>query len=219
MKVLALPVSFIEALDDTSRTSLMNVVNEAYGRALKKYQVILSNRIKGLETLFSDLGFHNNIDDCILFVSFDQKTGICSSFDHVFKEVEKTYGARWFKPVNIRPGPNVSISFGHATATAGFKPIKKENRDYMLTCFTSFRSGAGKELLAKSMRYVENYLGAQKLFATVIVEHELVDYYVKVHNFREIHTQLIKKEFVSEALEEGVNATRDFHLATLVKEL
>lgn len=104
-------------------------------------------------------------------------------------------------------------------------------REYELTSFASFLGGVGPQLLEYTIaNYITNpnlqltdqtNIDKCVIHAVVIKDHELVPYYTKYCQF---HTSdkpdcLIPKGGEDSPLEDGIRATKDFHLAFLRREV
>ncbi|SCV99559.1 LAFE_0A05842g1_1 [Lachancea fermentati] len=215
--ILVLPADVLAQSDQSIISSIVDFINRGYDRNRSKYNLILSQRIKNSESFFTDLGFDKNQHQSHLFLMIDDWTLITTHFHELFVEFSsKSEPSRvWYTP--IKPLPE-NISFSSAIASIGFKPVCNEPGCFEVTGFTSCKPGAGKDLLQATAKYYNVDLGARRLVAVVIVEHDLLKYYQEIHGFQEVERQLIEKDSVSETLEDGVVARSDFTLAKLVKD-
>lgn len=104
-------------------------------------------------------------------------------------------------------------------------------KDYELTSFASFMSGIGSQLLdytlanfiANPESKLINQTNIKKcvVHAVVIKEHNLVPYYTKCCNFHlsEKPDCVVPDSGESSLLENGIKASRDFHLSFLRREV
>lgn len=121
-------------------------------------------------------------------------------------------------------------------ATVGFKSISNtdsphaknsRSRDYELTAYTSFMKRMGPLLLeyclsnfvcSPNCQFADHtHVDNCTIHAVVIKEHNLVPYYTAACKFEayEKEDELVSASGESSNLEEGVTATRDFHLSFL----
>lgn len=199
-------------------TFLTERLNTGYDKVKLKYGVILSTRIKNEAAFVNDLGIKSS--GSFLWLLIARK-------DHdPSKTIEFLQNGSF-----IRKEADGNLSFEELEqkqilGTIGVKPrLEKDSGKlgWEITGFTSFLKGVGKFLLEnlETLAVKEGVLDF--LFASVIQEHELVPYYAKygfeptgvVHLLEIDDSGKVK----GGALEDGIYATRNFHVAELEKQL
>lgn len=216
--IVALPLEILANSCQQVIHGLFTVVNKGYDKPRFKYNVILSPRIKNADVFFTDLGFEENLQECVLFLAVLDCEKLMPGFHDIFAKLKIDYDDNnWFVP-KVR---KIDQTFNTASilGTIAFKPYPSTLKSFEITGFTSFERGVGKVLLSASTNYYQKELLAEQIVAKVIVEHELIEYYTSIHGFIEVERTLIKKGEQKSGLEDGIITSGDFHLATLVKNL
>lgn len=224
---------------------LANIINTGYDRAKNKYRIIETSRIKKPQDLPIDLQYSPEKDvfltlllgltECFQSIEpreFSKVPFLLLQYGNHFGELTKDN-------VNIHL---VDTKFvidediqSRVLSTVGFKThngSKEESTvEYEITAFTSFVSGIGSKLLEfvientfkdPNTRYFDSSkVATVHLHAVVIRDHDLVPYYAKYCNFHRFGQPdlLIKANNENSPLEDGIVASRDFHLAFLRRTL
>lgn len=212
---------FIESPNSHNIISfLTKVLNTGYNRVKIKFGVINSTRIKNETAFVNDLGIKSSGSFLWLVIANDK------DFDPevVLKYLQE--GLYETKEAGI------DLSFDEldqkqVLGTIGVKPKidsrLSKGKGWEITGFTSFLKGVGKFMITGLEKLaIEQDLDF--LFATVIQEHELVPYYAQ-YGYKETGVVILLEvdpetgRVKGDALEDGIYATRDFHVAELIKHL
>lgn len=178
---------------------------------------------------------------------FNPESEPVQSFDSDIPQEYSTYFEKLTPESHVKytfAGPGYVIGpeiRNRVLGTVGFKTFSNEDilgdrethtvQEYELTAYTSFLRGVGPpmlefvlgKLVQDPKTSVLNHSRITKCFihATVIREHDLVPYYIKQCKFIRAGKEdtLVSADGEDSALEAGVLATRDFHLAFLKREV
>lgn len=192
---------------------LTQVINDGYD-INKKYNIILSTRIKNESMFISDLGFYNPENSILVLVKpKDLPPNKVSEQlnDHILiEEQDLTFDFDGLAKEQI-------------IGTIGLKAVKDEGKaSWELTGFVSNAKGVGKYLINKVSELGRAY-GIKTLLASVIFEHNLTTYYGQYGfiEYAEKQKQNINENglVVSGTLEDDIYATQDFHISFLRKTL
>ncbi|KAH3899232.1 uncharacterized protein SCODWIG_02612 [Saccharomycodes ludwigii] len=213
---------------------LTTVINNGYKKPMRKYGIIKSLRIKTPQVFFSDLGFDKDPASSVLYIYLKNITPEQrSELLKVYREIEFKGVTFYVTLPNIDNYEILSVfSLDQIIGTAGFKPYCLEScgdpqgmeKDlcamYELTGFTTFQKGLGLSFLPIASDYTCSVYPIKTLVSQVIVEHELVTYYCKLHGYEEKSRVFVKSggDSSEAGLENDIIAD-DFHLATLYKSV
>lgn len=217
---------------------LTPIINKGYNIPRYQFNVITTSRVKGsIQESFAikDL---NDAYMCVLLAPPNMarvaaEVHVATNDDgHVTRQklVRKyAHSALDMTAWDLQP----DVSVGGATTLAlpigqdlddrflGMACLKPHEGSYEITGFFSFYPRAGSLLLRFCDYWVFDHLQASQIWITAIHEHMLREMYEKF-GYSFLHKVLvpIKKGGAgkSELLEDGIGASRDFHLDVMVKE-
>ncbi|CCH41289.1 Sporulation protein [Wickerhamomyces ciferrii] len=197
---------------------LTKVLNTGYDVVKHKFNVITSTRIKNENIFIEDLGIQAKGSFILLLIreSDEDSTKILKDLsngdiNHVIADNTLSFN-------------NIEESQILGTIAAKAKHLDT-SFGWEITGFTSFVKGVGKFLInqleIKARQTTEPKVDS--LFASVIVEHQLIPYYTQF-GFIEIGEKVLLRidengKVKGEALEDGIYATRDFHVGLLKKTI
>lgn len=215
--IIILPINIIRNSTNVLKESIFELINRGYDKPRFRYNIILTPRIKSVDVLFSDLGFQEDEDKCIIYllVTDRERSKLVPNFDECFEKTSdccNSHAVTFYKPRGEKLHHPLTI--GHVLATIGYKPVEEDT--FEITAFTSFAKGCGKLLANYSILDLQKRFHLLKLRANVIVEHDLVGYYETVLGFEEIDRFRFDLEH-SAGFESGIETSTDFHIATLEK--
>lgn len=202
---------------------LTEVINRGYN-INKQYNVITSTRIKSPEVFINDLGFYKPESFLLVLVKEGSDGEINAD---VFKRIQVEANKVEIEDVTTEFDPEKDIKTEDVLGTIGGKLYDASDADegevgWELTGVTSFARGCGSYLIGVITKLAEE---AKKdfLYASVIFEHGLVGYYSRF-GFVECQEKLLQQvdatgRVIGGDLEDGIYATRDFHVAFLKKQL
>lgn len=216
--VIIIPAEVLFKSSDAVKRSLMEVINLGYDKVRYKYNVILTPRIKSVETFFSDLGFQDNGYRCFLYflVRKGKAFQLISNFHESFERVcqPAIRGIDFYKP-GVE-SLNFEVPFQNISAVIGYKPTSEST--FEITGFTSVARGCGSLLANLSLLHLKEQFHPSKLVANVIVDHELVGYYEEVLGFTETSRSLFDVDN-RQGFEESLVASKNFSIAKLEKSI
>lgn len=238
---------------------LAKVVNKGYAKAVHKYNIIVTPRVREPSTFVSDLSEKTYLSTHIVLLlgpetvfselkkkGFERDFGApTGSLKEAFScdipdEYVPFFGLNKDVPVRVIEASADYVltpdMVYRVLATAGAKTFVEELegphvRPIELGTFTSYMRGAGPvtlELLVKHLflnRNLYDLLGVQKLaiYADVIREHRLAEYYIHKCGFKMAQRPDREVEIGDDGyLKDGgstFQATRGFHMTLLVREV
>ncbi|KAL6949900.1 hypothetical protein ACO0QE_000567 [Hanseniaspora vineae] len=196
--------------------ALYDVVNDGYYRNNIKFKILKSKRISSVDNFSGDLGFHSHPELSALFLYFEGDLMDDSAFD-----VKKYEGYKWYTPKkDVSTLPNF-IKQNSIFGTVGYKPHHHytDNKHFEVTAFTSFKPNVGTFLLPLTEKYFATLFEVKQYIVEIIVEHNLVSYYSKKHNYIETARTCVATEDDRVAI--GLTRSFDaepFTLSTMIKD-
>ncbi|CDK24435.1 unnamed protein product [Kuraishia capsulata CBS 1993] len=225
-------VSELTESDDSQKLEegLIRVINRGYDKPRFKYNLIKTPRIK--VGLVRDLKLTDTRESYLGVVYVKTHEGVenghdASSLTSQFMALGQ-FDLAHIKPTGTFFELSETLLKEYETGktcilgTIGIKPYKSVASSYELTAFTSFYPRLG-EVLINQIESLAKKLGAKNIFASVITDHFLVDYYAK-HDYI-VETRVLCKVdpqtgfVISDDLEDSIEASKDFELALLRKTL
>ncbi|ODV97753.1 hypothetical protein PACTADRAFT_185977 [Pachysolen tannophilus NRRL Y-2460] len=202
---------------------LVDIINKGYDKPRYKYNVIKSSRIK--HSLEQDLGIENQAEFMIC---------LCVHTDKQWMNYKNSKtGYKLIKPEDIEVEHIDILDYfeveelkDRVIGSIALKPYKDDNDMSLcmeITALTSFYPKMGKCLIEKIESYYVPLGKINKLYAHVIVNHDLVQFYEKL-GFIVIGTSNIEVDPVTgllvngDKLEDDILASQDFQLAKMYKE-
>lgn len=220
--VLAFKTTNLFKLSLNTQHCLVNKLNEGYEKPFKKYNIIVGNRIANINTFQRDSGLsaYPELGYFYAFISKDPSVYLPlkqseSTTREIFEDYEVFY-------VTEKENSILNLNEKCIKATTAFKPHKGSAPNLKIiepTCFVSFMPRLGVFFLPFTERHFKTKVDVEKYIVEVVKEHELVDYYLKKHNYKLIEEIMVPKDFdpVTSGIPPEFKLNASFHLALMEK--
>lgn len=212
--ILVFPIELLKNCTHGTFEELMIMINKAYERQITNYGVVTQQRITSPDSFFHDLELTD--DKCIFYVMVKDVEAVNGKFE----QFANTDGYKWY---NLVASGDLKFSLDNVKASIAYRPFPSEKHpnDYEISGFTSYAKGCGIEICNITIPYFKKHIPTcDRLVAKVIVEHELVPYYINKLDFVEQYRTLFKKDEIHKTgFHEGFSVSRDFSIATLTRDI
>ncbi|QPG73638.1 hypothetical protein FOA43_000950 [Brettanomyces nanus] len=213
----------------------VTVINRGYDKPRFKYGVILTPRVK-----------HDLSKDFLIEAAEEAFLAICLSpqTDHLnpirntddgstaTKKLLESYSLGSLDFTEMEYSDDLDLVFeayrknelqSRILGTICVKNYQGLKDEKEVTGFTSFYPGLSAKLMEFMACYCKDQLRVAKLWVDIIEEHNLKEYYEKLGFFfisRETcHVDPITHNMLGKSLEDGIKASRDFHVALMERDL
>lgn len=220
--VLAFKATDLFKLSLNTQQCLVNKLNEGYEKPFKKYNIIVGNRIANLNTFQRDSGLSAYPELCYFYAFISKDPAVylplkqsATTTCELFEDYEVFY-------VTEKENSILNLNEKCIKATTAFKPHKGSAPNLKViepTCFVSFMPRLGVFFLPFTERLFKTKVDVEKYIVEVVKEHDLVDYYLKKHNYKLIGEILVPKDFdrTSSGALPDFTLNTSFHLSLMEK--
>ncbi|OBA24880.1 hypothetical protein HANVADRAFT_54246 [Hanseniaspora valbyensis NRRL Y-1626] len=209
-------------LSSKHQLEILNKVNTGYYRNNVKFNVTAGYRIKNLSTFKSDSGFEDHLDKCYLYLFMEKGK---TFYDNLIKSPNlKRETFQDYEVLFVKENDDSYLKFDSSDikGTLGFKPHHNylDGKTIEPTCFTTFLPKLGFFMLPYLEKHFATLFKVEQYIVEIIVEHNLLDYYNKYHNYTEIKRIVIPIDYDPEetGLEQGIILNVPMTLSTMIKD-
>lgn len=222
--VLAFRATDLFKLSLNTQQCLVNKLNEGYEKTFKKYNIIVGNRIANVNTFQRDSGLAVHPELCYFYAFIKKDPAVYRPLKqsaYTTREIFEDYEVFY---ITEKENSILNLNEKCIKATTAFKPHKGSAPNLKIiepTCFVSFLPRLGVFFLPFTERLFRTKVDVEKYIVEVVKEHELVDYYLKKHNYKLIGEILVPKDFdrVSSGVPPEFKLNASFHLSLMEKDV